>query len=144
MNKCQTPSTHIVPEARIVNGKRYLSIRFSDAAPRFRWNGLRLARSAVMAALFVSTMALAGTFTKPFRVTFIEVGYTDGSVVVAGSTDNPAECEWSSIKFNPSTSNAAAVQEIATVSFLTGKEVRCEVDGCDGNFQSGRKCFIND
>ncbi len=78
------------------------------------------------------------------NVTEVRAGYSDGKVSVVG-LNNAASCSSSTIDFLPSSSNPDAVQRLATAALLSGKELKCSVDGCtSAGGQNGKSCWLRD
>jgi len=93
-----------------------------------------------LASLTWSVVAMAAS-TSWGQVTEVRAGYADGHVGIKGLA-KVANCDSDTIEFYTSDSNPEAVQSIATAALLSGRELKCYVNGCAGSVQRGVSCWL--
>jgi hypothetical protein len=105
----------------------------------------RLRTFVVLAALAVLGTAgvtvAAAQWTGFAKVTQVHVGYGTDKIFVNGLS-NVAGCNQSLIVFTPTDSDPKKVHRLAMSAFLGGKSLTCVVDGCSGDYQRGKQCYM--
>jgi hypothetical protein len=87
-----------------------------------------------------SAASAAAVWTTAGKVTGIYTGY--GFRVEVHGLQNAAACTNPAIAFESGWANVEQIQDIATAAMLSGRNLRCYVDGCVGGFQKGLICNL--
>jgi hypothetical protein len=87
-----------------------------------------------------ATAIAAAVWTTPGKVTGIYTGY--GNRVEVHGLQNAAACTNGAVAFESTWANVGQIQDIATAALLSGRNLRCYVDGCVGGYQKGLICNL--
>lgn len=100
---------------------------------------------AVLAAgvLALASTGVAASWTTAGKVLAIYAGYAGTGRVEVHGLQNAAGCTFSASAFENSWTSPEPIQSLVTSAFLSGKKLRCYVDGCVGAYQKASSVISN-